>query len=71
MHNRPAKITTLDTHPHRLLVLVAATEDELADLIARAVAKGWDDSIPTGTDPESGLPSAWLTKLTSVDPASP
>ena len=60
------KVRTFDTRPHRLLVLVADTDEALVALVDRAVAKGWDASLPTGKDPESGLPSAWLTKLASV-----
>lgn len=71
MTARPPKITSIETSPHRLLVLVADSEAELADLIERAVAKGWDASLPTGIEPESGLPSAWLTKLTSAQHSQP
>lgn len=59
-------VRSFDTSPHRLLVLVADTDEDLEDLVKRAVAKGWDASIPSGREPETGLPSAWLTKLASV-----
>lgn len=60
------RVLSFDTSPHRLLVLVADTDEDLAALVNRAVAKGWDASIPSGREPETGLPSAWLTKLASV-----
>lgn len=62
MEAPPPKITCIETRPLRMLVLIAQDAQELDTLVARAVEKGWDDSLPTGFDPASGRPSAWLTK---------
>lgn len=50
--------------PFRTLVLESDDAEELAVLVARAIAKGWSE-LANGTAPASGQHAAWLVKPTA------